>query len=217
MVIHCQTCGAVVAAQDINLERMLAKCAGCNSVFGISAPIERAAGASEFSPPRRRLIAQPGTIRIVEDEGEERMATYRTAGTVIPRLVVERRWFTPMAWVLAVAVIALEMVVAFAFAISFEWGRGAPDPRFTIQDGFLFVVHGPLPWPGRSAIPVDLVRQLFCQQIGNRSYRLTALLTNGKKAMLLNWLAEPDCALYLEELLERRLGIPDEPVAGEFV
>jgi hypothetical protein len=32
---------------------------------------------------------------------------------------------------------------------------------------------------------------------------------------MLSALPDPDSALYLEELLEKRLGIADEPVAGE--
>jgi hypothetical protein len=93
--------------------------------------------------------------------------------------------------------------------------------RIAVEGGILTVRHGPLPWPGNRSLPVADLQQLFCEEVvgskGSRSYRLNAVLKTGKKLRLVTALKEPDQALYLEQLLETRLGIVDVAVAGEYV
>jgi hypothetical protein len=88
----------------------------------------------------------------------------------------------------------------------------------------LRIKHGPLPWPGNRRLPVSSLKQLFSEErvsrSGNRNsttrrYHLNAVLRDGRKVTLLDNLDEADQALYLEQEIERRLGIVDAPVAGE--
>jgi hypothetical protein len=92
--------------------------------------------------------------------------------------------------------------------------------RISVENGMLTVRHGPLPWPGNRTIATSDVRQLFCaERVGNkgsRSYSLNAMLATGPAVPLLKNLNEPDQALYIEQILEKRLGIVDVPVAGEY-
>jgi hypothetical protein len=193
----------------------------------------------------RRLVALPRRIRIIEDGSDEGMATYRVAGTSSPRLVIERRWFTPVLFgavifctfwdgflVLwygmalaskhppAMTIFFPLMHVGAGVAITYSTLCGFVNrTRITVENGVLTIAHGPLPWRGNRAVAIENLRQLFCEQIvgskGRRSYRLNALLKTGEKAVLLSALPDPDSALCLEGLLEKRLGIADEPVAGE--
>ena len=39
---------------------------------------------------------------------------------------------------------------------------------------------------------------------------------DGLRHKLISGLSEPEQALYLEQVIEQRLGLPDRPVAGEF-
>ncbi len=192
-------------------------------------------------------MAQPRRIRIIEDGSDEGMATYRVVGTSTPRLVIERRWFTPALFAAVIfctfwdgflvlwygAALASKhppaMMVFFPLihvgagvAITYSTLCGLVNrTRMTVENGVLTIAHGPLPWRGNRAVSIGNLRQLFCEQIveskGRRSYRLSALLKTGEKVALLSGLQEPDSALYLEELLEKRLGIADEPVAGEYL
>jgi hypothetical protein len=93
--------------------------------------------------------------------------------------------------------------------------------RIAVENGVLSVRHGPLPWPGNRTIAVAELAQLFCEEVignkGSRSYRVSALLKSGRKTQVLRGLGQADQALFIEQALERRLGITDVPVAGEYV
>jgi hypothetical protein len=92
--------------------------------------------------------------------------------------------------------------------------------RIAVESGVLSVRHGPLPWPGNRTMAVAELSQLFCEEHvtrkGPRTYSVNALLKAGGKVTLLRGLKQPDQALYIEQLLETRLGIVDVPVPEEY-
>jgi hypothetical protein len=188
---------------------------------------------------------QPKDIRVIEDASDASVATYRAAGKARPRIVVERRWFTPAHLATAVFCVVWDGFAAFfcltppptadpplllrAFpplwvCLGLVITYGAVSvfvnrTRIVVDDGVLSIVQGPLPWPGNRRVAVEDLRQLFCEMVvgrGSRTYRLNALLTSGASTPLLVRLRDPDAALYLEELLEARLGIAHERVPGEY-
>jgi hypothetical protein len=183
-------------------------------------------------------------MRVVADEpaapdGEP----YRAA--VGPRVVVERsgllpgRWFAFFWCVFWDGCLVLWYARAFQSASFIEllfpvihlavgvfvtyWTICGFLNRTTIslERGTLSVRHGPLPWPGNLRIESASLDQLFCKEQvdsrGSRKYSLNALLRNGGSVALLERLSDPDHALYLEQLLETRLGIVDVAVVGEYV
>jgi hypothetical protein len=92
-----------------------------------------------------------------------------------------------------------------------------------IADERVSFSHGPLPWfPGRSFNAGEL-EQLFCEEHINRlsrgapdyDYELKALTTDGRTLCLLSDIPDAEQAWFLEEQIERRLGITDRPVPGE--
>lgn len=106
--------------------------------------------------------------------------------------------------------------------------------RIALKCGALVVRHVPLWWPFRALgigasvgwrgvlrVEVSLVEQLFCQAVvdrnGKRTFALQAVLRDGARVPLLTGFVEPDPVHYLELVLERRLGIEDAPVEGEWV
>lgn len=70
-------------------------------------------------------------------------------------------------------------------------------------------------------IPTEDLAQLYCdEQVGSkgsRTYSLNAMTRGSDKIVLLKALPDADQALYLEQLLERRLGLTDQSVAGELI
>lgn len=84
------------------------------------------------------------------------------------------------------------------------------------------VRHGPLPWFGNRTVPALQVAQIFREEIVRQGkngtytrYQLSAALKDNRKLKLLSGLDTPDLALYLEQEIERHLGIRDQAVAGE--
>ena len=66
------------------------------------------------------------------------------------------------------------------------------------------------------------ITQLYTQERVNSSdsgtrysYEVYLITTDGKKQKLVGGLREPQQGLYIEQAIERYLGIEDRPVAGE--
>jgi predicted Zn finger-like uncharacterized protein len=248
MQVKCPSCGAVVPAADVNLDRMLAKCARCSSVFDIASQVGRTPGAPPAEGRARRLVPMPRNIRVVADEDEAGMPMYRDNAAGRPHIVLERRWFSGALFFMVFFCIFWDGFLVVWYANVFHHGVnkgslvGALFPlihvtagvfltyttlcgfvnrtRIAVKDGVLSIWHGPLPWRGNRAIAVEDLAQLYCQEhVGNkgsRSYSLNALLKDGDKVRLIRSLSEPDQALYVEQVLEKRLGIVDVAVAGEY-
>lgn len=94
--------------------------------------------------------------------------------------------------------------------------------HLVIGGGKLSVRHRPVPWFGVRGIPTDCIEQLCGAEHSiptgtgaATTYRLYALLTEGRKSNLLSGLRDSDQALFIESEIERHLGIEDRPVRGE--
>ena len=94
--------------------------------------------------------------------------------------------------------------------------------RVGVNTGEITIRHGPLPWIGNSKVPAGEIRQLFREEIistGNNgrsaSYHLNAIIGQNRKLRLIRNIPAADMALYLEQEIEKALGIEDRRVAGE--
>ncbi len=94
--------------------------------------------------------------------------------------------------------------------------------RILVSGGRLKVDHGPLPWPGNRDLPTASLQQLYAVEHVQRTrggttttYSVRARVAGGRSVKLATGLAEPDQALYIEQQIERHLGIPDHPMALE--
>jgi hypothetical protein len=95
-----------------------------------------------------------------------------------------------------------------------------------VANGMLSVRHGPIPWRGNLDLPTDGIEQIFCQNKLHKSrdddgrvttsiqYEVHAVV-NGQKTKLVGGLHEADHALFIEQRLERFLGIEDRAIPGE--
>ena len=81
------------------------------------------------------------------------------------------------------------------------------------------VAHKPLPFPGNRKLQVVDVRQLFsverARQKGSPTYTVMARLTSGREVTLISGLSTDREARFLENRIERRIGLANQPVSGE--
>jgi hypothetical protein len=91
-----------------------------------------------------------------------------------------------------------------------------------VDRGTLTIRHGPIWWPGDGTYAQQDLTQLFAkrhlrssQRGSSATYSLWAVLADGTTRKLLGILPEPEHVLWLEQQLERALGIEDEAVDGE--
>ena len=92
----------------------------------------------------------------------------------------------------------------------------------SIDSSALIIRHKPIPYPGNREIPSEQINQLFSKEKisqGKNStsiaYELHAILRGQEKLKLLSGLDDADQALYLEQEIEKYLGIEDRVVRGE--
>ena len=226
MQLHCPYCAHDIPAADINLDRMVAKCASCSAVFSFDDQIDAAP-----QRPLRLEVPLPKGIT-VEREGYE--------------LAITRRWMSPKYFLLIFFCLIWDGFLCFWYSIAlaggawimavFALGHTAIGALITystiagfvnstlirVGSGALAVRHGPLPWSGNKQLDSSGITQIYCKeriQRGRNSttttYEVHAATNGGVQAKLVDGLDSDDQALYLEQEIERFLSIKDVPVAGE--
>jgi hypothetical protein len=231
MHLTCPDCGAAIPAEDVNIDRGIGKCRACNAVIDVEKALHNPAdrGALLQRPP----APQPRSMT-VEDIGTGMRLTRRwfTWATLFLTVFCVGWdgflvfWYSmalkPDApWVMAVfPLIHLAVGVLLTYTVlAMYLNRTVLE----ISEGRLTVRHGPLPWPGNRALDVSEVEQLYCQEKVSRNrqgaasstYTVSALLKGGRRVPLLDSLPRRDDALFVEQLVEKYLGIDDRPVGGE--
>ncbi len=236
MQLFCPDCGTRIAAENIHLDSLLAKCVDCDSVFSFATAIEEEPARRRRDAPQRgeqEVIARPRGL-VVADDGVN--------------LSIRRSWLTPGAIFLLFFTIAWDAFLIFWYSIAFTqkvpWimivfpvahvAIGAGLTYFVIacfvnrtwislDGGRLSVRHRPLPWPGNVEIDSSEIDQLYCKRDvhhGSKggttvNYSLHAVLKGGRKQQLLSGVDEDDHVRFLEQQIEQRLGLADRRVRGE--
>ena len=89
----------------------------------------------------------------------------------------------------------------------------------TVWQGTLSIRHHPLPWIGIKRLAKSEIRQLYCdQRFGEHrvpAYHLSVLRKDGRKFWLLRDLVSAELTRFLEQEIEKALGIEDRPVPEE--
>ena len=228
--VKCEKCGGRVAAEDVNLDRLVARCRSCNTLFDCSSQLPVSGAGRSLESVERGEVPCPANL-VRESRGSELLLRYS--------------WFNAGIVFLTFFCIAWDGFLIFWYGIALSqphipWimvlfpichvavGVGL---TYTVLCGYLNkteiqvnrnqlrVRHYPLPWPGQLSLPTHDVEQLFSVEIrgnkGARSYQVCALLRGGRKVMFLRSTGSSDRALYVEQQIESFLGIKDRPVGGE--
>lgn len=238
MQIRCRSCGKDVPAEDVNLDKGLAKCRACHAVFDFSGQVKTAAA------PKRNRGEIPMPANLVVAESPTSLAVVRRWGRGPAIFLIFFAGF----WNLVVSV----FVVAAASGTlkdeqgqrpgAFIWLFLAPfilvgagtayvalafllnRTTIKVEGTALTVTHGPIRWPGARTLDAAQIHQLYCteyvayRQNNVPQYRLVvnALMLDGSRLKLIKGVEDAGQALYLEQLLERHLGIEDRPVREEY-
>lgn len=232
MRITCPECRAPLAAADVNLDNLVARCRACDGVFRLDLPAPATHAVARVArPPRDAEVPRPVSL------GEHRG---------LHDLTIRRRWFGPQHVFIALFAFCWDAFLVFWYSMvtgEAPWifsvfplihvavGVGLTYyalagfvNRTTVRadDATLRVSHGPLPWPGERLLHRRAIEQLYCVEDvkqgknGTRTtYEVHAQLTGGRHEKVLSGLQFPDEALYVERAVEKHFGIADVAVAGE--
>ena len=220
--VRCKNCQAVIDPANIDSERELASCQGCGRLMDLRR--ERAApetGLRDFKKPRVRVpVDLPVGMSVASVAGE--------------RLVIRRRWLRQKHWLMLVLFAAAGIYVAYLwatigvsgwlvvgtlFVLSWNYNLAAMFVNSTVVTAnadAVTVRHGPLPSPfARNAyVERHEIGQLYSAKFG-ALYAVLANLKSGRSSRLVQPLIKAEQALFIEQQLERALGLTDVPVAGE--
>lgn len=230
MDVHCDACGAVVPAADIDLNRNIAKCAACNNVFNCANQLD---GLGKPARERLQVELPKGMQMFTRSNG----------------LRIVRRWFGAKFVALTFFCLFWDgfMIAWYVMAISKRvWPMAAfgvihaavgigltyyviagffNRTVITVLSGKLNIDHGPVPVPGKLSMSAEELDQLYAKRRvthsrnggTNVSYELHARLTSGQDRKLLGGLSKEEDALFIEQQIESFLGIEDRAVSGETV
>lgn len=229
MRVKCPDCRTSLSRDDINIEKMVGICPHCAKVIAIEEVVDE---ESEFSFSRREPdLEMPKGLSIRHRGGD---------------LELRIRWFSMAAYILAAFCFFWDAFMAVWFYIAYTekiWMMGAfgilhglvgvaltyfcvctfvNHTIVTVNSSFLTIEFSPLPWLGRKKIESGEIEQLFCKdrirhtEQGNHvSYELW-MIRKGKKSCLLGGYFSAEQVRFLEQEIERFLGIKNRPVSGEF-
>lgn len=231
MRLTCEDCGAEIAASDIELKTMLAKCRACDAVFSFASQLGATPPHLATVPAVRPAIPLPKGVEVFRD-GKD--------------LTIERSWFSWSVVPLGAFALFWNGFMAVWFGISISQGlwpmalfgtlHGAVGlamaygvllalfevTSLEVSKGQLAISHAPLPYPGGQKLDVREIDQLYTKRhvthgknSTNVTFELHAVLNDRRHVKLVSGLEDSAQALYLEQELETFLGIEDRPVAGE--
>lgn len=233
MQLNCKSCGKAIPAQDVNIDKAIAKCQACHAVFSFLDHV----GGGIVGP--RPQVEMPKRFR-VENWG--------------PELSITRPWYTHVVWFLLVFCIFWDGFLVMWYSIGIGamlTGEGGgmgwvmlvfPVLHVAVGLGLTYLVicmflnttvikvsmgeltirNGPVPCGGNHQIRTSDLKQLYCTETINRTkngcnttYNVLALTNTGNKIKLLAGLDQLDQGLFIEQQIEQHLRIPDERVAEE--
>lgn len=95
--------------------------------------------------------------------------------------------------------------------------------HIVVGNGNVSVRHRPIPWFGNTKVDASNLRQLYAKEHVTRSrrggesssYEVRAVTHDGRNMKLVSGLETSEQALYIEQEIERYLGIKDAPVVGQ--
>jgi hypothetical protein len=222
MDYRCPRCASSIAAERVDVTRQIATCVACGNLVDLASQVGAAAGASPAEAPRPKVRPPvplpPGMALTPSVQG----------------LVLTRRWLRGKHFVMLAVLMPLTVALAWSWQSSgFETWMGfaafflaswdlmlvsmfVNSTTITVGEREIDVRHGPLPSvlhrPQRVAV-AD-VEQLFAARFG-ALFEVGVVLRNKTRVPLVRPVVSEEQALFVEQQIERRLGLTDVQVAGE--
>lgn len=227
--LKCKNCGSQLAPEDFSPQLSAVRCHHCNALYAIAPPAP-AAGAPAHTGPRPE-IPLPKHVTL-ETRGDALLIVRKwlTGGTYfLLFFCILWNGFMVVWHTIAISqgawIMSLFGLIHTAVGIGIAYGvlTGFIN-KTTIKatSASLSITHGPLPWKGNKAIPRASVHQIYCKEITRRgkngpvvTYNIETLGKDNRRDTLVKGLADAEQALFVEQRIERHLGIQDTHVPGE--
>lgn len=225
--LKCPNCAAILRTEDWDMSTGMIKCGYCHSLSNIPVRSQEQGG---FRP--RPDIPLPAGMQIQETMGGTMLSRrwFNLAVVfLIPFCIAWDSflifWYSTALsgkapWIMAVFPIAHVAVgvglTYYTLATLFN------TTSIFAGRGNLRIQHGPLPWMGNTDLSAGNLNQLYCKEKIKRGengpnfqYEVWAAMHDGGTRKLLGIGLTMEQALFIEQKLERALGLQDRAVVGE--
>ena len=229
--LHCPNCSHDIPSSDININRSIAKCASCDTVFSFEKELK--------SPMRKRPeIFMPEEIEMFSVANElgiwykwrkvKSLSYFLVFFTIVWNIIV-----FPMA---LAAIASGEWIALLGMSIHLLVGAGLLFYTFlqlinstyiTVDEYELAIEHRPIHLPfyyKNQYVNVRDIDQLYTKKYTatksksgykTHAYAVVVKLIGGKEIELLKEIKQKEKALFIEQEVELFLGIKDRHVDGE--
>ena len=221
--LNCKHCETHIPARNINIHKAIANCPECDHVFSFEEDLDIAR--------RKPEVVMPKNIESLELRSEINLYRRWWSSKFFGIGFFALFWngFMIVWYTMALAMEAYPMMLfgtihALVGIGMIYWVAAGIFNTTEVRatKNRLYIKHRPVPWVGNRELDVSQIDQLYTkmkvtQNKGSTSYsyEVHAVLKGGKQLKLISGLDSSEEALYIEQELERFLGIKDRPVSGE--
>jgi len=229
MELYCTNCGAQIKSENINVDALIAKCMYCDTVFSFADQFPDA--HEEHGYVRPEVPMPKGIEMTTAGYGLDITRRWFSVGA-IALTVFCVFWDGFMAVWYTIAIVQKQWAMAAfgtihglvgVFITYLAVAMYVNRTTIHVERGLLQVQHGPMKWPGNRMLDTNDLEQLYCKQVithskngTHTSYQLRAKTRNAEDINLLSSIDQPEQVLFLEQEIERFLGIADRAVQGEY-
>ncbi|OWY25886.1 hypothetical protein C7N43_32940 [Sphingobacteriales bacterium UPWRP_1] len=227
--LNCEQCGAPVSANNINIEKAIAKCDLCGAVFSFE---------NKIPPP----VAEKPPLNLELPEGidmlklSSELTLYVKWSSAFNKFLIlfSAIWNSVVFFFVLIAILTGQLIILLfisvhlAIAIGLTWYLVAlwyNTTEISVNRQMISVRHKPIWVPfyrNRDIAAID-IQQLFSREYvagtvnrqPRHAFEVRLLTTGGKELRLLHGLKSPQQAQYIEQEIEKYLKIKDVYVSGE--
>lgn len=225
--LKCPSCSSPLEESSFDLDQGLVRCAYCGTLTTLPSSIQRPPGFQERGPlalpDRISLESTPYGIRLV------RRWFSPVVFFLIPFCLFWDGflifWYVMSFSTGAPLVFNLFPLIHVAVGVGLTYFTLATlinKTHIAVERGEVVITHEPLPWFGYRRIPGMMIDQIYAKvhitqgkNGPSTDYQLWLVNTAGKHEKLHANQLTQEQALYIEQQLEKALGIKDRAVAGE--
>ena len=229
--LKCPNCEQDIFSDDINIDKAIAKCSNCHTVF----PFEEEAKYENWNR-RRPEIFQPEGIEMFRLRNELNLdfKWQNTKSTHWFMVLFTIMWNAMLIPAAVGALMSGQFMALLFMSVHLAVGAGLIfnllsnfiNRTFITVDAYnLTIEHRPIrnPFKPNQEIPVSQVSQLYVKRtvtsrtngVPSYGHTIMVILKNGRQFKLIEGMKNADKALYIEQEIEYFLKIDDRPVPGE--
>lgn len=228
--VSCPNCNAEIRSEDININKLVAKCHQCHTLFGYETMLQ------QVNRERASVVMPVGIIASSMLSALHLEITWRKTSMLGFFVFFALFWNGLLIPFIAVALAQGEWIIILFISLHLLVGLGLlyytialffNKTYITVSRQNIRIEHKPIPVPfyADRQVTTKQVQQLYLDKYvdsrtngrPNFAYEVRALLNNKKRVSLVKGLKQYEQARYIEQEVERFLNIKDYPVEGEWM